>query len=104
MYTFNSWGAFLQFFSANSVSTVRDLLAAWAASHRAFINAAAHDWSSVFANATVFLTERFLGNRLCVDFSCKICRDDLCSQLSVIPLCQTNWSDARVTTRLTQLE
>ena len=95
---------FLQFFSANGVSAVRDLLAAWAASHRASVNAAARDWSPELANATVFRAERFLGTRVCVEVSCKFCRDDLCRQLSVSPLRQTNWSDARVTARLTRLE
>ena len=81
---------FLQFFSANGVSAVRDLLAAWAASHRASVNAAARDWSPELAYATVFCAERFLGTRVCVEVSCKFCRDDLCRQLSVSPLCQTN--------------
>ena len=76
---------FLQFFSANSISTVRHLLAAWAASHRASVNAAAHDWSSELTNAAVFYAEQFLGNCVCMGFSCKICRDDLCGQLSVSP-------------------
>ena len=100
----NSGEHFLQFFSANGISAVRDLLAAWAASHQASVNAAVYDWSPELANATMFCAEQFLGNHVCVEVSCKFCRDDLFRQLSVSPLHQTNWSDAWVTAQLIRLE
>ena len=95
---------FLQFFSANGIGAVCDLLAAWAALDRAFVYAVTCNWSSKIANATVFCTKHFLGNRICMEFSYKIFRDNFCRKLSVSSLRQTNWSDARVTAQLTWLE